>query len=145
MAGPPAVVVDASVAVKWFNPEESSEEALTLRDDHVAHRVVLAAPSLLVWEVCNALRYSQELGADDVRSALGDLVDLQIVLHEPDPSWMAGAVDRAFQLGLTLYDSSYLALARHLRAPLYTADERMCATARDVAIPISEYRKRKTA
>jgi len=28
MAGPSPIVVDASVAVKWFNPEEHSEQAL---------------------------------------------------------------------------------------------------------------------
>ncbi len=146
MAGPPTVaVVDASVAVKWFNQEEFSEEALALRDDHVAHRVVLAAPSLLVWEVANALRYSQEFGADDVRDALGDLVDLQIVLHEPDPNWMAGAVDDAFRLGLTLYDASYIALARHLRAILYTADARMGAGAKDLARRIATYGRTRRA
>ena len=61
-AGPSPIVVDASVAVRWFNPEEHSERALALRDDHIARRVVLAAPSLLVWEVGDALGYNQELG-----------------------------------------------------------------------------------
>ena len=130
--------------MKWFNPEESFEEALALRDDHAAHRVILAAPSLLVWEVGNALRYSQELGVSDVRSALRDLVDLQLVLHEPDPGWLEAAVEWAFQRGWTLYDASYVALARHLRAPLYTADEKMLrATTKDVALPISEYRRKR--
>ena len=142
VAGPPAVVVDASVAVKWFNPEDFHEEALALRDDHVAHRIVLAAPSLLVWEVGNALRYSQELGAGDVKEAMHDLIDLQVVLYEPEPGWLEEAVDEAFQGGLTLYDAGYVALARHLRARLYTADDRMVDVAgKDVASLISEYRQ----
>jgi predicted nucleic acid-binding protein len=117
-----------------------------MRDDHVAHRIVLAAPSLLVWEVGNALRYSQELGSADVRSALRDLIDLQIVLYEPDADWLEDAVEWAYQRNWTLYDASYVALARHLRAALYTADATMLRDARkEVAIPISEYPRRRRA
>ncbi len=139
MAGPSPIVVDASVAVKWFNPEEHSEQALALRDDHIARRVVLAAPSLLVWEVGNALRYSQELGSDDVKAAVRDLLDLQLALQEPDASWMDASVTIAFERGLTLYDASYVGLAEHLRAPLYTADARLLSTAEGVAVPVSAY------
>ena len=142
MAGSAPVVVDASVAVKWFNPEEHSAEAVALRDDHLAQRLVLAAPALLVWEVSNALRYSRELGADDVKRALRDLLDLQIALVGPDVSWMEDTVGLAFDRGLTLYDASYLGLALHLRVPLYTADERLLAAAGSAATPISEYRAR---
>lgn len=118
-----AVVVDASVAVKWFNVEEYSEQAVSLRDNHVAGEVILAAPSLIVWEVCNALRYSAEMGSREVKKALRDLIDLQILLLEPDPDWMGKAIGEAFEKGITLYDSSYLALAAHLRASYYSADE----------------------
>lgn len=139
MAGPARVVLDASVAVKWFNPEKGSAQAIALRDDHVAGRVVLAAPALIVWEVVNALRYSKEAGSDDLRRALGDLVDLQVLLVEPDPRWMGEAVDEAFRKGITVYDASYLALARHLRARLYTADDRMLAAGAGVAASIASY------
>lgn len=125
MAGPPALVVDASVAVKWFNPEEGHERALALRDRHVSGRVRLVAPSLLVWEVGNALRYSGELGASDVKRALEALLDLQVALEGPDTSWLEDAVDLAFEAGLTLYDASYLGLARHLGTSVVTADEKM--------------------
>ncbi|MFQ6128581.1 MAG: type II toxin-antitoxin system VapC family toxin [Thermoplasmata archaeon] len=120
---PKAVVVDASVAVKWFNAEDFSEQATALRDDHVSGDVVLAAPSLLVWEVCNALRFNPETGSTEVRKALRDLCDLQMVLVGPDPEWMGDAVGEAFEKGVTLYDSSYLALASHLRASFYSADD----------------------
>lgn len=143
MARPAAVVVDASVAVKWFNTESGTREALALRDDHVGSRVVLAAPSLLVWEVGNALRYSQAIGADRVERAIRDLVDLQVILVEPDPEWMQQAAGLAFRRGLTLYDASYLALAQHLRADLYTADERMLEAGQGLAKAISRYGKER--
>jgi predicted nucleic acid-binding protein len=114
--------VDASVAVKWFNAEEFSDQAIALRDAHVSGEIVLAAPSLLMWEVCNALRHSPDFGSNDVRKVLKDLWDLQIAPFEPDPGWMDVAVREAFDRGVTVYDSSYLALALHLRVPFYTAD-----------------------
>ncbi len=137
---PEAVVVDASVAVKWFNAEEFSDQAVALRDDHVSGEIVLAAPTLLVWEVCNALRHSQEIGSGEVRRAFSDLLDIQVVLWGPDPDWAVGAVDEAFERGITLYDSSYLALASYLRAPLYSADERLLSKVdEDWARHISTY------
>ncbi len=117
-----AVVVDASVAVKWFNTEEFSEQAVAMRDDHVSGGLVLAAPSLIIWEVCNALRNSPDTGSNDVRKVLKDLWDLQMALFEPNPEWMDVAIGEAFDKGVTVYDSSYLALALHLRVPVYTAD-----------------------
>jgi len=116
-----AVVVDASVVVKWFNTEEFSEQAVAMRDDHVSGGLVLVAPSLLIWEVCNALRNSPEAGSSGVRKALRDLWDLQIALFEPDPEWMDVAIGEAFDKGITVYDSSYLALTTHLRVTCYSA------------------------
>jgi predicted nucleic acid-binding protein len=139
MARPPPVVIDASVAVKWFNPEESSGEALALRDDHLKARLMLAAPSLIVFEVVNALRYNEEVGSDDVRQAVGDFIDLQVALVAPDRPWLDRAVQIAFQSGVTIYDASYIALAEHLRARLYTADEKMLKAGGGVALPIAQY------
>lgn len=136
---PEAVVVDASVAVKWFNEEEFSDQAVALRDNHVSGDVILAAPTLLVWEVCNALRHSEEMGSSDVERAFRDLLDIQVVLWGPDADWAVEAVGEAFKRGITLYDSSYLALAAHLRAPLYTADDKLVAKAEDRARHISAY------
>jgi predicted nucleic acid-binding protein len=55
------IVVDASVAVKWFVEEEFSDLALKLRDMHVNGLVDLVAPSLMPYEVLNALKYSKSL------------------------------------------------------------------------------------
>ncbi|MFQ5910728.1 MAG: type II toxin-antitoxin system VapC family toxin [Thermoplasmata archaeon] len=135
-----AVVVDASVAVKWFNAEEDSEEAVAMRNDHVSGDLVLASPSLLIWEVCNALRHSPEAGSSDVRKALRDLWDLQMVLFEPNLEWMGEAIGEAFARGITVYDSSYLALAMHLRVPFYSADRVMLSKVeKDWAEHISDY------
>lgn len=117
-------VVDASVAVKWFNMEEYSESAERLKDKHVKAQVTLVSPTLMVFEVLNALRYNPELGASDVKEAFDDLLGIQIKLY-PVEEWMSQAVMLAYDYGLTVYDASYVALANHLNCLLYTADSKL--------------------
>jgi len=50
-------VADASVVAKWFLEEADSEPARRLRDDFLEGIVRLRAPSILPFEVLNALRF----------------------------------------------------------------------------------------
>ena len=50
-----AVVVDASLALKWVVEEPYSEEARALLGDWRSHRRRLLAPALFLYEVTNAL------------------------------------------------------------------------------------------
>jgi predicted nucleic acid-binding protein len=58
------------------------------------------------------------------RQALKDLVDLGLSSH-PMPALLKGAFELAGAYGITVYDASYLALARRLGVPCYTADRRL--------------------
>ncbi len=116
------IVIDASVAVKWFNPEELSSEALELRDMHVNAQVHIFAPDLLLYEVINAIKWNSEFNKNDVSKAAGSLEDLMITYKEILP---VAAVDIAYNYNLTIYDSSYIALARKLDTILITADDKL--------------------
>ena len=50
-------IIDASIAVKWFVAERDSEKALTLRGMYEREKIELVAPSLIYYEVANALRF----------------------------------------------------------------------------------------
>jgi len=80
MARTTKVVADASVVVKWYNREEYSRDALKLRADYASGVVDLAAPYLLIYEMANALRYNPNFGAEDLKSAVKDLLNLGIDL-----------------------------------------------------------------
>ena len=56
MAEEKILVLDASVAVKWFNPEPLRDKALEIRESFVEGKIQLEAPSLLPYELGNALR-----------------------------------------------------------------------------------------
>ncbi len=122
MARPTSAVVDASVAAKWFLEEENSEEALALRDAHVRGDIILAAPTLIVYELSNALRYDPRIGSRLLAEHVGDLFDLQIRLDDPTEDGLAEAIDVAYRTGVTVYDASYVALAERLDWPLITVD-----------------------
>jgi len=117
-----ACVLDASVVVKWFLDEEDSEAARSLRGADLA----VSAPHLLFLEVANVFWKHVRKGAleavtgSDVLSALGEA---PIEWHE-DASLFKEAYLLATELGRSVYDSSYLALAVRQDSVLVTADRK---------------------
>lgn len=131
MARAETIVIDASVAVKWFNKEEYSDDADRLKEAHVRGRIRLAAPELLLYEVLNALRYNPELGESDVQVAAKTLIDIQILLPPPGYEWLKTATSICYKHGVTFYDAAYLALAKYLNTKLFTADQKFIEKVKD--------------
>jgi len=73
------VVVDSSVAVKWFKPhnEDSVREAYALLAAHRDERLTLTAPTHLLLEVLNVLRL-HGLDADQLAQVASELDDFGI-------------------------------------------------------------------
>jgi predicted nucleic acid-binding protein len=117
-----ALVVDASVAVKWYLPEEHSHRATRL----LSLELALHAPDLLYPEVGNVLWKRVRRGLlqrDQAISALALLVSVPIRC-EPAGSLAMVSLQIALETGRSVYDSLYLGLARDLGCPLVTADRR---------------------
>ena len=119
------VVVDASVVVKWFVEEEYSKEALILRDSFVDGVTDLIAPSLLCFEVINALKHSGAFGEDELKEVLRALDDYQITFFDLDEGYGEKAIEIAMRKGIAIHDAAYVALALAEDATLYTADEKL--------------------
>ena len=117
-----ALVVDASVAVKWLVVEEDSADARWLLDDEELH-----APRLLVSEVANAIWRKVRLHQVD-RSAAGQLLatmsDMPIRWHA-DEAICADAIRLAIAHDRPVYDLMYVALAQRLGVRVVTADQRL--------------------
>ncbi|OYT31485.1 MAG: PIN domain nuclease [Thermoprotei archaeon] len=119
------IVVDASVVVKWFVEEEYSKDADRIRKDYLNQLIDIAVPSLLKYEVLNALRYSHAFGEDELREvgkALDDYQFLTIPLRE---EYLDGTIRRALKHGITIYDASYIAIGDVRRCEVYTADNKL--------------------
>lgn len=118
-------VVDASVAVKLFVVEEHSDLADMLFDQLTADPPVhFYAPDLLYAECANVLwKYVRYFGypLENARQDVSNLSSLAVTTVST-----ADLLDLAFELAVqndvTVYDASYVALARQLRLPLVTAD-----------------------
>ena len=122
------MIVDASVAFKWFVPEVDSDHALALFETTEP----LYAPDLVLTEVSNAMwarlrRVDGDHGqaVKAAASALPRMLTLLVPIGELLPR----AIELAFDLQHPVYDCIYLALAEREKAVLVTADRRLIATA----------------
>ena len=122
MERPKEVVIDASIAIKWFSEEERGDRALAIRNEHVEGKKTLVAPDLLVYEVANALRYKPNLSPHIIARAIEDVFDLQVDLIIPSKELVSRCSELAFKYGITVYDSCYLALGQLLGLEVITAD-----------------------
>ena len=116
------LVVDASVAVKWFVEEEDTNRAFLLANGAEE----IHCPHLLASEVGSALWrkvLQGELEPGDARTGMESLARLPINWHA-DEALGADCLRLAFAHDRTVYDSMYLALANRLNARLVTADLR---------------------
>jgi predicted nucleic acid-binding protein len=126
------LVVDASVALKWFVDEPGSARAVDL----LSSGEPMIAPELVLAEVCKAgwksLRRREIDGAQldeiatDLARAFARLVSLdQLILR-------AAAIAR--ELDHPVYGCLYMALVEAEDAPMVTADRRLVAVVQGTAL-----------
>jgi len=132
-------VLDSSVVIKWFSQTDDPdiEKALKLRYDHMEERCILTAPSLMLCEVANVLRFKPGFDEEKVKTALESLSLMHIDILPIDPDLCAEAVEIAYKKELTVYDSYFIALAHKLDCKLITADEKLYERASDIPWVIS--------
>lgn len=119
------ICIDASVGIKWYNQEEvHAEYALKIRDAYAKREIDIIVPDLFFYEITNALRYNPEFGQKDVKMAIHELLDMQLMISK-DYAFLEEATNIAFSHGITMYDSSYISLSQEKGCDLYTADEKM--------------------
>ena len=120
------LVIDASVAVKWFVAEPYSNEARRVLDNYQSGKASFRAPDILPAELANTIWKKQlfqglkEADAKDILAAFGRL---QVALVPA-----MALLDDAYKLAIThrrsIYDALYLALSLREKCPLVTADEK---------------------
>jgi predicted nucleic acid-binding protein len=122
------IVIDASLAVKWFLVEADSSDANRFLSDFAGQ---IAAPDLIGIEVASALVRR----ADSIKAEASDMAVLvdkwaalltqpAIRLYRGSPRRTREAARLAIELGHPLKDCIYLALARELDCDFVTCDAR---------------------
>ena len=121
---PRMIVIDASVAVKWFSSETGRLAALALLEG----RDKLIAPALIRVEVAGALVKKVRTGQvalAAIEAALATWYEAAVtgpLVTVPDDHDLPDASRLALELGHPIYDCLYLALANRYGIPLVTAD-----------------------
>ena len=130
------IIVDASLAVKWFLLEANSDAARKVLETHIGE---IAVPALFGIEVAATL--VREANADKpnahyMRDAIARLTHLMedgsILIHDQPPGQLARAANIAIDLGHPLKDCLYLALAMELGCDLVTCDARFAEKAQAI-------------
>ena len=121
------LVVDASIALKWFFDEGDRAEARSL----LTSGADLLSPALVQAEVANALWKKRRTGAVTVEDAIDICAQLPGFFQRllPVEPLLPFAVELSFRLDHAIYDCIYLGLARELDCPFLTADSRLARKA----------------
>ncbi len=129
-------VIDASVTMPWFFPDEATPFTEGLLDALGEH--TLWAPSLWVLECTNVLQSAQRrrrIDADRRAQIAGELGELPVRLDAELPDFVS--LDRlATAQGLSAYDAAYLELALRRSLILVSLDARLVAAARALGHPV---------
>jgi predicted nucleic acid-binding protein len=133
-----AAVLDCSVTLSWFIPDEDSPGARELRTLVTDQGAVV--PMLWPIELGNAFLFSvrgRRISASQRAAAFEALGHLPI---EIDPETLStiwsDTLALADKLRLTAYNACYLELAQRRRLPLATLDRELRAAAKKIGIPV---------
>ena len=118
-------VVDASVVVKWFIEEEYTTQALKLRDMFANGKIILIGPSLLNFEILNALKYSRIYNKNELKELAVAIGKYGFELHELIGNYSELTAEIAEARDLSIYDASYIALAELNDIDLFSADNKI--------------------
>lgn len=132
------VVLDANVVVALVTKDERAAAVGRQMQMLGEAGEVLHAPSLLRYEVANALTrkvVAGELDPTDAETAWRQIAALPIVLHDLDNG--PEAIGIALKLRReNAYDASYVALAEELDADLLTLDGPLARNAAGADLPV---------
>jgi predicted nucleic acid-binding protein len=130
-----SLVIDASILAAWFL-DETSDPRVERAFDTVT-RVETRAPSLLTYEIRNALLMSERRNRITEAMSAAFLRDLALLPIRLEPAGDGVSVmTLARTRKLTVYDAAYLELAKRERLPLATLDRALekAAVAEGVAL-----------
>ncbi len=122
------LVIDACVALKWrLRDEDAVDQADALLSDLVDEKIQLLAPTLIDYEITNALKMSVVRGRiseSDAGQALTDYWAYAIERHDFNLIQLL-TFQIANKYQRSVYDATYLALAQSQGIELITGDKKL--------------------
>ncbi len=135
MAAAP-VVVDTSIAVKWYLPEKGSEEAARLRTAWETAGSPILMPELVRAEFANAIWSHKQLRPEEKKEIVSSFLDMPFEILPVGTELVEKALELAIERDATVYDCIYLALAIFSSSRLVTADAQFAKKAQGYPVDL---------
>ncbi|MCD6563734.1 MAG: type II toxin-antitoxin system VapC family toxin [Thermoproteales archaeon] len=122
------ILVDASVGVKWFIPEDYSVNALKILEDYISGNVELYALDIFRAQVVSILRKYFLEGYIDMNALTESckvLQEMEINYIEMDWEILEDALSYSLENNISLYDAIYIIASKRLGASIVTADQHL--------------------
>ena len=116
------IVVDSSVAFKWFKPENNSDQANKLLQNHLNGINHILVPPLLFLEIANALVAKTLTTPPTIRQDLQHLYTLDLHLYTPTLDNLLETAQLAKKYHTSVYYMLYAVIAKYHHTTLITAD-----------------------
>ena len=119
------LVLDSSVAFKWFVPEVDSDKALRVRDDIRAGIFEIIAPDFFPTELAHSLTRAERqrrIAVGDAARFWSDAMTTPPLLF-PEVPLLTRAIDISSSARTGVYDCVYVALAEQEMFEFLTADD----------------------
>ena len=119
------VVIDTSVAYKWFTAEEeNSSKALKLLKNHLHKKEILVSCNIIIYELANAWATKTKLPIEKIKIFLKDFEQTGIKIEAMTFELIGEAIEFSKKYHVSVYDASYAVLAKQKKCDFITADSK---------------------
>lgn len=119
------VIIDTSVAYKFFDPEEERHElALIILRKHLTGQETILIPDLLLYELANAWSTKAKVDVAQIVINLGDLEEYRFKIEQVSFDLITDAINISIKYKISVYDACYAVLAQKNNCNLVTADDK---------------------
>ena len=133
-----SVVLDCSVTLSWFIPDEQGEFALETLEKTTKDGAIV--PFHWIAEMSNGLLMAlrrNRINEYALEPAFAALREMPMITDRMPPDGIGGGLILfARNLGLTVYDALYLECAQRSNLPLATIDKSLGRAAKSVGVPV---------
>ena len=119
------LVLDTSVILKWFKEEEYTKTALKIKKEFIVGVHELVVPDLALYELVNAMRFSEGFDEETIKKSLEKFIDLEIDIVIPTQEIINFAIELSYTYDITVYDAVFVSLAKLIGAIFVTADKKL--------------------
>ena len=110
------LVLDASVAIKWFIKEDGDARAKRLLKSFKSGSLEVYVPQIFFFEIGNIVSLHTEIPIDSTSRFLESLFSLGLKTENVTEEYLKDVIKASRQNRISAYDASYVTLARLLNA-----------------------------